>query len=274
VRAHRPHRSLRRRAARRRRRPRGGRRPRADAAGRGGAARLRAAGVEVELGVAQQAAEEGALGAWLTGVREGTPVRRLEGRRHPRRAGRRRRRQQPLGHRPGRARRRPPAAGHLRRGRRRLGDRAGRRPAADRPRRRRPGRRPSAAARGARPPRPAAAGARVLDGAAPTLVSTAASPRDCSASCSPATCAGCCSRAARRWPPPSCATAWWTRRWCTWRPKLLGAGAPLVGDLGITGIGNALTLTVTGLTHLGGDVQIRLRPTRHTGDRPHADERG
>ena len=57
-------------------------------------------------------------------------------------------------------------------------------------------------------------------------------------------------------------------------PKLLGAGAPLVGDLGITGIGDALTLTVTGLTRLGGDVEIRLRPNRHTGHRRVADHHG
>jgi diaminohydroxyphosphoribosylaminopyrimidine deaminase/5-amino-6-(5-phosphoribosylamino)uracil reductase len=50
-------------------------------------------------------------------------------------------------------------------------------------------------------------------------------------------------------------------------PKRLGAGAPLVDDLGITGIGDALTLQVTGLARLGGDVEIRLRPTRHTGVR-------
>ncbi len=48
-------------------------------------------------------------------------------------------------------------------------------------------------------------------------------------------------------------------------PKLLGAGPSLVGDLGISGIGAALSLSVAELTPLGGDVQIRLHPTRHTG---------
>jgi diaminohydroxyphosphoribosylaminopyrimidine deaminase / 5-amino-6-(5-phosphoribosylamino)uracil reductase len=48
-------------------------------------------------------------------------------------------------------------------------------------------------------------------------------------------------------------------------PQLLGAGAPLVGDLGITTITAALHLHVTDVTRLGGDVQIRLRSTRHTG---------
>jgi diaminohydroxyphosphoribosylaminopyrimidine deaminase / 5-amino-6-(5-phosphoribosylamino)uracil reductase len=47
-------------------------------------------------------------------------------------------------------------------------------------------------------------------------------------------------------------------------PKLLGAGASLVGDLGITSIGGALTLDVVDVTRVGGDVQLRLRPTRHT----------
>jgi diaminohydroxyphosphoribosylaminopyrimidine deaminase / 5-amino-6-(5-phosphoribosylamino)uracil reductase len=48
-------------------------------------------------------------------------------------------------------------------------------------------------------------------------------------------------------------------------PQLLGAGASLVGDLGITTISSALHLHVTDVTRLGGDVQIRLRSTRHTG---------
>jgi len=48
-------------------------------------------------------------------------------------------------------------------------------------------------------------------------------------------------------------------------PQLLGAGAAMVGDLGITTITSALHLQVTDVTRLGGDVQIRLRPTRHTG---------
>jgi diaminohydroxyphosphoribosylaminopyrimidine deaminase/5-amino-6-(5-phosphoribosylamino)uracil reductase len=43
-------------------------------------------------------------------------------------------------------------------------------------------------------------------------------------------------------------------------PTLLGAGAPLVGDLGISSIGGALSLTVTDVTRRGQDVEIRLRP--------------
>jgi diaminohydroxyphosphoribosylaminopyrimidine deaminase/5-amino-6-(5-phosphoribosylamino)uracil reductase len=48
-------------------------------------------------------------------------------------------------------------------------------------------------------------------------------------------------------------------------PKLLGAGPSLVGDLGIAGIGDALTFEVRDVTLLGGDVQVRLKPNRHTG---------
>ncbi|WP_299957750.1 bifunctional diaminohydroxyphosphoribosylaminopyrimidine deaminase/5-amino-6-(5-phosphoribosylamino)uracil reductase RibD [uncultured Modestobacter sp.] len=48
-------------------------------------------------------------------------------------------------------------------------------------------------------------------------------------------------------------------------PTLLGAGAHMVGDLGIPTISAALHLAVTDVTRMGGDVQIRLRPTRHTG---------
>jgi diaminohydroxyphosphoribosylaminopyrimidine deaminase/5-amino-6-(5-phosphoribosylamino)uracil reductase len=54
-------------------------------------------------------------------------------------------------------------------------------------------------------------------------------------------------------------------------PKLLGAGPSLVSDLGIRGIGGALDLSVVDVTLLGGDVAIRLRPTRHTGGQQTAD---
>jgi diaminohydroxyphosphoribosylaminopyrimidine deaminase/5-amino-6-(5-phosphoribosylamino)uracil reductase len=57
-------------------------------------------------------------------------------------------------------------------------------------------------------------------------------------------------------------------------PKLLGAGPSLVSDLGIPSIGDALSLEVTDVTRLGGDVAIRLRPTRHTGGQQTADGRG
>ena len=55
-------------------------------------------------------------------------------------------------------------------------------------------------------------------------------------------------------------------------PTFLGAGVPLVGDLGISTIADALTLAIVDVIPMGGDVQLRLRPTRHTGQPQHADE--
>jgi diaminohydroxyphosphoribosylaminopyrimidine deaminase/5-amino-6-(5-phosphoribosylamino)uracil reductase len=57
-------------------------------------------------------------------------------------------------------------------------------------------------------------------------------------------------------------------------PKLLGAGPSLVSDLGIQAIDQALEFSITDVTLLGGDVAIRLRPTRHTGGQQIADGRG
>ena len=54
-------------------------------------------------------------------------------------------------------------------------------------------------------------------------------------------------------------------------PRLLGAGPSLVGDLGISTMADALSLRIADLIPLGGDVQLRLRPNRHTGGRQHAD---
>ena len=54
-------------------------------------------------------------------------------------------------------------------------------------------------------------------------------------------------------------------------PKLLGAGPSLVGDLGIPAITGALPFEIVDVTRLGGDVQIRMRPTRHTGSRQSVD---
>jgi diaminohydroxyphosphoribosylaminopyrimidine deaminase / 5-amino-6-(5-phosphoribosylamino)uracil reductase len=55
-------------------------------------------------------------------------------------------------------------------------------------------------------------------------------------------------------------------------PTFLGAGVPLVGDLGISTIADALTLAIVDVIPMGRDVQLRLRPTRHTEGRHHADE--
>ena len=125
--------------------------PRVDGAG---LARLRAAGVAVELGLGAEAAAD--------------PERRLpdppppraapghpQGRGQPGRQGRGPRRQLPVDHRAGRPGRRPPAAGRGRRG--------------DGGRRHRPGRRPPAhraPARLGRPPAPAGAGRRRRPGRA------------------------------------------------------------------------------------------------------------
>ena len=109
------------------------------------------------------------------------------------------------------------------------------------------------------------AGARVLDDAAPTLVSRAGTPAELLAELF--------ARDVRRVlleGGPTLAAAFLSAGLVDeavvhLAPKLLGAGPSLVGDLGITGIGSALSFSVAGLTPLGGDVQIRLHPTRHTG---------
>jgi diaminohydroxyphosphoribosylaminopyrimidine deaminase/5-amino-6-(5-phosphoribosylamino)uracil reductase len=56
-------------------------------------------------------------------------------------------------------------------------------------------------------------------------------------------------------------------------PTLLGAGPSLVGDLGISTIAGVLSLAIIEVTPVGGDVQLRLRPIRHTGARQSADRR-
>jgi diaminohydroxyphosphoribosylaminopyrimidine deaminase/5-amino-6-(5-phosphoribosylamino)uracil reductase len=112
------------------------------------------------------------------------------------------------------------------------------------------------------------AAARVLDGAAPTHVSRAPTPA--------ALLAELFARDVRRVlleGGPTLAAAFLRDGLVDevvahLAPKLLGAGPALVGDLGITGIGGALSLTVADVTLLGGDVQVRLRSTRHTGGQP------
>jgi diaminohydroxyphosphoribosylaminopyrimidine deaminase/5-amino-6-(5-phosphoribosylamino)uracil reductase len=244
----------------------------------GGAARLRAAGIEVELGVEQQAAEEGALGAWLTGVREHRPfvVWKVAGTLDGRVAAADGSSRWVTG---------PEARAAVHRLRAtcdavvvgsgtaltddpqltvRDAELPPTHPAAERQPLR------VVLDRRGRLPRTA----RVLDDAAPTLVSAAAGPRELLAELF--------ARDVRRVlleGGPTLAAAFLREGLVDeavvhLAPKLLGAGAPLVGDLGITGIGDALTLSVTGLTRLGGDVEIRLRPNRHTGDRRVADHHG
>jgi diaminohydroxyphosphoribosylaminopyrimidine deaminase/5-amino-6-(5-phosphoribosylamino)uracil reductase len=237
----------------------------------GGAERLRAAGLEVELGVEQTEAEDGALAGWLTGIREGRPhviwkvAGTLDGR---------------VAAADGSSRwitgEEARAAVHrLRAGcdavvvgvgtaladdpqltvRDADGNTADRQPlrvVVDRS-----GRLPTTA--------------RVLDAAAPTLVSRAPDPG--------AVLAQLFDRDVRRVlleGGPTLAAAFLRDGLVDeivlhLAPALLGAGPSLVGDLGIATIGDALRGTVTDVTRLGGDVQVRLRPTRHTGGRQRAD---
>jgi diaminohydroxyphosphoribosylaminopyrimidine deaminase/5-amino-6-(5-phosphoribosylamino)uracil reductase len=233
----------------------------------GGAARLRAAGIDVELGVEQEAAELGSLAPWLTGVREHRPqvvwkvAATLDGRvaaadgssrwitGEPARAAVHRLRatcdavvvgsgtavtddpQLTVRDADGRDAARQPL--------RVVVDRRGRLPQ----------------------------DARVLDGAAPTLVSRAAGPAELLAELF--------DRDVRRvlLEGGPTLTAAFLRAGLVdeavvhLAPKLLGAGPGLVGDLGISSITGALQFETVEVTLVGGDVQLRLRPTRHTGGR-------
>jgi diaminohydroxyphosphoribosylaminopyrimidine deaminase / 5-amino-6-(5-phosphoribosylamino)uracil reductase len=57
-------------------------------------------------------------------------------------------------------------------------------------------------------------------------------------------------------------------------PTLLGAGPALVADLGISTLADALSLSIVEVTPMGGDVQLRLLPTRHTEGRQRGGARG
>ncbi|SFT72210.1 diaminohydroxyphosphoribosylaminopyrimidine deaminase [Geodermatophilus amargosae] len=240
----------------------------------GGAERLRAAGVDVEVGVGQAAAEEGALAAWLTGVRESRPFvvwkvgATLDGR-VAAADGTSRWITGPVARAAVHALRATCDAVVVGSGTALADDPqltvrdADGRDAARQPLRvvhDRRGRLPATA--------------RVLDGAAPTHVSRAEGPAELLAELF--------DRDVRRVlleGGPTLAAAFLRAGLVDeavvhLAPKLLGAGPSLVGDLGISTIGAALSLELREVTPLGGDVQVRLRPTRHTGNRPHADERG
>ncbi|MET0763965.1 MAG: bifunctional diaminohydroxyphosphoribosylaminopyrimidine deaminase/5-amino-6-(5-phosphoribosylamino)uracil reductase RibD [Blastococcus sp.] len=239
----------------------------------GGAARLRAAGVDMELGVEQAEAEAGALAGWLTGVRHRRPfvvwkvAATLDGRvaaadgtsrwitgQDARAAVHRLRAtcdavvvgsgtaltddpQLTVRGADGRPTARQPL--------RVVVDRRGRLPAT----------------------------ARVLDDAAPTYASSAATPA--------ALLTELFDRGVRRVlleGGPTLAAAFLRdglvdEAVVHLAPTLLGAGPSLVGDLGIPTIASALSLTVVDVTRLGGDVEIRLRPNRHTGGLQVADGR-
>jgi diaminohydroxyphosphoribosylaminopyrimidine deaminase/5-amino-6-(5-phosphoribosylamino)uracil reductase len=239
----------------------------------GGADRLRAAGVDVELGVEQAEAEAGALSGWLTGVREQRPfvvwkvAATLDGR---------------VAAADGTSRwitgDQARAAVHRLRAtcdavvvgsgtaladdpQLTVRDADGRNVA----------RQPLRVVVDRRDRLPATA--RVLDDAAPTHVSRAANPA--------ALLAELFGRDVRRvlLEGGPTLTAAFLRDGLVdeavvhLAPTFLGAGPSLVGDLGISTISDALSLSLVDVTPLGGDVQIRLRPTRHTGGHQHADGR-
>jgi diaminohydroxyphosphoribosylaminopyrimidine deaminase/5-amino-6-(5-phosphoribosylamino)uracil reductase len=237
----------------------------------GGADRLRAAGVEVVLGVEQDEAEEGALAGWLTGAREHRPfvvwkvATTLDGR---------------VAAADGTSRwitgEQARAAVHRLRAtcdavvvgsgtaliddpqltvRDAAGQAVGRQPLRVVVDRR--GRLPETA--------------RVLDGAAPTYVSRADTPAELLAELY--------DRDVRRVlleGGPTLAAAFLRAGLVDeaivhLAPTLLGAGPSLVGDLGISTMADALSLRIADLIPMGGDVQIRLLPTRHTVGDQHAD---
>jgi diaminohydroxyphosphoribosylaminopyrimidine deaminase/5-amino-6-(5-phosphoribosylamino)uracil reductase len=232
----------------------------------GGAAELRAAGVDVVLGVEQAAVEDGVLAGWLTGVREHRPyvvwkaAATLDGRVAAADGSSR--------WVTGEAAR---AAVHrLRAGCDAVVVGSGTaladdpqltvRDAAGTPAQRQP-LRVVVDRRGRLP-----GTARVLDHAAPTHVSRAGTPAELLAELF--------ERNVRRVlleGGPTLASAFLRAGLVDeavlhLAPKMLGSGPSLVSDLGIRSIGDALQLTVADVTLLGGDVEVRLRPTRHTGD--------
>jgi diaminohydroxyphosphoribosylaminopyrimidine deaminase/5-amino-6-(5-phosphoribosylamino)uracil reductase len=240
----------------------------------GGADRLRAAGIDVELGVEQAEAEAGALASWLTGVREHRPyviwkvAATLDGR---------------VAAADGSSRwiTGPEARAAVHRLRATcdavvvgsgtaLADdpQLTVRDAQGRDAERQPLR--VVVDRRERVP----ATARVHDDAAPTMVSSAGHPADLLAELF--------ERDVRRVlleGGPTLAAAFLREGVVDeavihLAPKLLGAGPSLVSDLGIPSIGDALSFEVADVTLLGGDVAIRLRPTRHTGGQQTADGRG
>jgi diaminohydroxyphosphoribosylaminopyrimidine deaminase / 5-amino-6-(5-phosphoribosylamino)uracil reductase len=231
----------------------------------GGAGRLRAAGVDVVRGFEQEAAEDGALASWLTGVREQRPrvvwkvAATLDGR---------------VAAADGSSRwiTGPEARAEVHRlratcdavvvgsGTALVDDpQLTVRDADGRPADRQP-LRVVVDRRGRLP-----ATARVLDDAAPTHVSQADTPA--------AVLAELFHRGVRRVlleGGPSLAAAFLGARLVDemvvhLAPQLLGAGPSLVGDLGISTMSAALHLQIVEITPLGRDVQVRLRPTRHTG---------
>ncbi|TFV86188.1 bifunctional diaminohydroxyphosphoribosylaminopyrimidine deaminase/5-amino-6-(5-phosphoribosylamino)uracil reductase RibD [Blastococcus sp. CT_GayMR16] len=239
----------------------------------GGAERLRAAGVDVVVGVEQAAAEAGALAGWLTGVREQRPfvvwkvAATLDGR---------------VAAADGTSRwitgEEARVAVHRLRATCDAVVVGSGTALADDPQLtvrdadgRNAGRQPLRVVVDRRDRLPSTA--RVLDGAAPTYVSRADSPGELLTELF--------GRDVRRVlleGGPTLAAAFLRAGLVDeavvhLAPTLLGAGPSLVGDLGISTITGALSLSLVDVTPLGGDLQMRLRPTRHTGGHQHADGR-
>lgn len=242
--------------------------PEPTALAQGGAARLQAAGVDVVTGVEQQQAEDGALAAWLLGVGEHRPfvvwkvATTLDGR---------------VAAADGTSRwiTGPEARAEVHRLRATcdavvvgsgtvladdpqltVRDADGR----DAPRQ------PLRVVLDRRGRVPATA--RVRDGAAPTHLSAVAAPADLLAEL--------WGRDVRRVlleGGPTLAAAFLRAGLVDeavvhLAPQLLGAGPAAVGDLGISTMAQALQLQTLDVTPLGRDVQVRARPTRHTGAGP------
>ncbi|MCZ2824965.1 MULTISPECIES: bifunctional diaminohydroxyphosphoribosylaminopyrimidine deaminase/5-amino-6-(5-phosphoribosylamino)uracil reductase RibD [unclassified Modestobacter] len=231
----------------------------------GGAERLRAAGIDVEVGAEQAAAAEGALAGWLTGVREHRPqvvwkvATTLDGR---------------VAAADGTSRwitgPQARAAVHELRATcdavlvgsgTALADdpELTVRDADGRPADRQPLR--VVLDRRGRVP----ASARVHDDAAPTLVSRAATPAALLAELFAADVRRVLLEGGPTLAAAFLAAGLVDEAVVHVAPTLLGAGAGMVGGLGISTITDALHLQVTDVTRMGGDVQIRLRPTGHTG---------
>jgi diaminohydroxyphosphoribosylaminopyrimidine deaminase/5-amino-6-(5-phosphoribosylamino)uracil reductase len=226
----------------------------------GGAQRLRDAGVDVEIGMERAAAEAGALASWLTAAQTGRPfvlwkvAATLDGRvaaadgssrwvtgPEAREAVHRLRATcdavvvgsgTALADDPQLTVRRPDGTDAERQPLRVVVDRRGRLPAT----------------------------ARMLDDAAPTFVSSAGTPAELLTELY--------DRGVRRLMLEGgpTLTAAFLREGLVdeavlhLAPKLLGAGASLVGDLGISTISAALSFSVTDVNQRGQDVEIRLRP--------------
>ena len=116
------------------------------------------------------------------------------------------------------------------------------------------------------------ADARVRDGAARTWIATAAEvgagagrpgrPAQLLAACTTAACRRCCWRAARRWPGRSCAPGWSTRSSATSRRSCSAPARPPWPRPASCTIAEAIDLELTDVTQVGPDLRITALPER------------